>query len=164
MKKIAFYTSALLIAALSLNGCGEEKKENKAGEKLFDASRIHTIHLFFNQENFWDSLMLYKAIRDTDEVTKYLMCNVIIDSTPVYAIGLRFKGESSFDTKSRKKSFKLSFNQFNQKQHYDKIRNLNLNNNFKDPTMMREKLILDFMRAQGLPAPRCAYAKVYVDN
>jgi len=164
MKKILLFTAAIFITVIFFNGCAEEKKESTKGDKLFDDSRIHTIHLFFNQKNYWDSLMIYKALRDTDEVTKYLMCNVIIDSTAVYAIGLRFKGESSFDTKSKKKSFKLSLNQFNQKQDYDKIKNLNLNNNFKDPTMMREKLILDFMRQQGLPAPRCAYAKVYVDN
>ncbi|HET6989873.1 MAG TPA: CotH kinase family protein, partial [Bacteroidia bacterium] len=35
-----------------------------------------------------------------------------------------------------------------------------LNNNTLDPTMMREKLLLDFMNKKGLPAPRCTYAKV----
>ena len=41
---------------------------------------------------------------------------------------------------------------------------LNLNNGFKDPTMLREKIFLDFCRMIGLAAPRCGFARVYINN
>jgi spore coat protein H len=41
---------------------------------------------------------------------------------------------------------------------------LNLNNGFKDPSFLREKIALDFMNAHGVTAPRCTFARVYLNN
>ena len=46
----------------------------------------------------------------------------------------------------------------------DGLEEINLNNNFKDPTMIREKMYLDLLNKQGLPAPRATYAKVYINE
>jgi spore coat protein CotH len=49
-------------------------------------------------------------------------------------------------------------------QKYDGLKAINLNNGFKDPTFMREKLMLDFCQRNVIPAPRCTYANIYVND
>ncbi|MBK8339554.1 MAG: CotH kinase family protein [Flavobacteriales bacterium] len=39
-----------------------------------------------------------------------------------------------------------------------------LNNGFKDPSFLREKLALDLMNDNGINAPRCTYARVYLNG
>jgi hypothetical protein len=46
----------------------------------------------------------------------------------------------------------------------DGLEEINLNNNFKDPTMIREKMYLDLLNKEGLPAPRATYAKLYIND
>ncbi|MBI2967333.1 MAG: CotH kinase family protein [Bacteroidetes bacterium] len=63
-----------------------------------------------------------------------------------------------------KKPLKLSINEFISGQEFDGMKQINLHNGFLDPTMMREKLLLDFFNRKGLPAPRCTFAEVYFDS
>jgi spore coat protein CotH len=79
-------------------------------------------------------------------------------------IGLRYKGNSSFfgARGSLKKSFKLDFNQFDKKLRFYGLTKLNLNNNFSDPSQMRESLSYEIFRAAGVAAPRTSYARVFV--
>ena len=160
MKQIYLLFFLITIAALS-TGCGNKTP----GEELFDDSYVHTVKVNFAQKDFWDSLKEYRSVRDSLEITRYMMCSVMIDGEPADSAGIRFKGESSYDfTSTRKKSFKISFNKFVKRGRHQGLRRISLNNNFKDPTMMREKLMLDFYRAQGLPAQRSSYAKLYIND
>ena len=132
--------------------------QNTAGDVFFGSATIHTVNLNFTQTGYWDSLVA----NYTADV--YMMCNIIIDGSPLSTSGVKFKGNSSYNNPSQKKSFKLDFNEYVSGQNIDGLKKLNLNNGFKDPTLMREKLMLDFLNRAGLVAPRCTYAKVYINN
>ena len=85
---------------------------------LFDDTHLHEIHINFASDNFWDTLVLNKKLKDSLEVNTYHKGNVVIDGTELKDVGLRFKGESSYDfTKGQKKSFKLNLNCFTKKQN-----------------------------------------------
>jgi len=47
---------------------------------------------------------------------------------------------------------------------FDGLKKINLNNGWNDPTMLREKLFLDFLWDNNIPAPRANFAKVYIDT
>ena len=128
------------------------------GDNLFGAPVVHEIYINFPQTGYWDSLTGYFT------QDKYLKCDITIDGTTVTNIGAKFKGNSSYNNPSDKKSFKIDFNEFVSGQKFDDLKKLNLNNGFKDPSFMREKLMLDFCISKGIPAPRCAYANVYLNN
>ena len=49
-------------------------------------------------------------------------------------------------------------------QNCDGLKKLVLNNAFKDPTLLREKLMLDFLRAHNIAAPRATFARLYVND
>ncbi|MBI3509132.1 MAG: CotH kinase family protein [Bacteroidetes bacterium] len=131
------------------------------GDTLFNSSHIHDINITFSQPSFWDSLMLYKEHADSFNIsTKNMMGNFIIDGTPIDSVGIKLKGNSSFGYPGRKKSIKITFNNYVIGKKLEGLTVIDLNNNTLDPTMMREKLLLDFMNRKGLPAPRCTYARV----
>lgn len=163
MRNIFTYFLVPVIIITFLTNCSSNK--NKNGENLFDDSKVHTVKVTFQQQGFWDSLVMYREVRDSLEITQYMKCDVSIDGEDITNAGIRFKGESSYDfTTTKKKSFKISFNKFDKKGKLEGIKRISLNNNFKDPTMMREKLMLDFYREQGLPAQRSTYAKLYIND
>jgi spore coat protein H len=89
---------------------------------------------------------------------------VIIDNKKFYSAGVRFKGESSYEFyPGKKKPFRINSISLSKARIFG-IEELNLTNNFKDPSMMREKIYLDMMNSEGLPAPRATYAKVYLND
>ncbi len=149
MKKALF----TLLVALS---CQTSKASD--GDSIWGANFIHDIYFNFQQTTYWDTLVSNYA------VDAYTSCEMIFDGTVLPSTGVRFKGNSSYNNASQKKSFKVDVNEFVASQDYDGIKKFNLNNGFKDPTFIREKLTLDYMNRHGIHAPRCTYARVYLNN
>jgi len=129
-----------------------------SGDSIFNTSQIHTIKFYFSQAKWYDSLVAYKPL------DKKMMGNVQIDGVMYDSVGVQFKGNSSFNNPSKKKSWKIDFNEYDTLQECNGEKTLNLNNGFKDPTFMREKVALDFCVRNGIPAPRCTYANVLVND
>lgn len=128
------------------------------GDSIWGVPVIHDIYFNFSQVSYWDTLIA----NHTADV--YTRCDMIFDGTLLSSIAIKLKGNSSFNNPSQKKSMKIDLNEFVAGQDYDGIKKFNLNNLFKDPTFIREKLTLDYMRRHGIHAPRCTYARVYYNN
>jgi spore coat protein H len=161
----------LLIAVLAITFRSDAQTGTKVkapkdfGKEFFEKDSIHTIRLTFSQCNYWDSLTVYKKLLDSINVSNYIQASVSIDGKSFYACGIRFKGESSYDFyPGKKKPFRIKFNRFIKNQDFKGLDELNLTNNFKDPTMIREKLYLDIMNRERIPAPRATFAKVYIND
>lgn len=79
-------------------------------------------------------------------------------------VGVRYKGNGTFmeSRDSLKRSFKIDLNQYAKGQSLGRITTLTLQNNVTDASMMNEVLAYRLYRDAGVPAPRTAYAKVYV--
>ncbi|MEO8085169.1 MAG: CotH kinase family protein [Bacteroidota bacterium] len=142
-----------------------EKKIKEYGEAFFEKDTLHSFKIYFTQCNYIDSLRIYKHVGDSLRNNKYLQANIMVDGKMIFACGIRYKGESSYDFyPGVKKSFRIKFDKFKKGQDYKGLCEINLTNNFKDPTMLREKLYLDILNKNGLPAPRATYAKVYIND
>jgi spore coat protein CotH len=128
------------------------------GDSLFNTSVIHTVNFYFTQPSFWDSLTAYYPL------DKPMFGSVDIDGQLMDSVGIQLKGNSSYNSiPGVKKSFKISFDEF-VAQKFDGLKTLNLNNGFKDPSFLREKLMCDFLNGHNIPAPRCTYADVYING
>lgn len=79
-------------------------------------------------------------------------------------VGIRFKGVSSFVRAPNgfKRPFKLDFNRGAKGRAFLGAEEFYLNNNVNDATQMREALAYELFRRAGLPAPRTAFARVYL--
>lgn len=128
------------------------------GDSIWGANFIHDIYFNFTQPSYWDTLIANYS------TSTYMSCEMIFDGTVIPSTAIRMKGNSSFNNPSQKKSFKVDLNEYVAGQDYDGIKKFNLNNLFKDPSFIREKLTLDYMRRHGMHAPRCTYARVYLNN
>ncbi len=82
------------------------------------------------------------------------------------SVGVRFKGNSSFSIPTQKKSFKIDFDEYdedNDDMQFLGLTGLALNNGFKDPSFLREKMFLEFV-SQWVPEIRTVHTRVYVND
>ena len=79
-------------------------------------------------------------------------------------VGVRYKGNGTFmeSRDSLKRSLKIDLNQYAKGQSLGGVKTLTLQNNVTDASMMNEVLAYRLYRDAGVPAPRTAYAKVFV--
>ncbi len=79
-------------------------------------------------------------------------------------VGVRYKGNGTFlsSREGVKRSLKLDLDQFVKGQKLAGMSQLNLHNSVRDPSGMNEAVGYHLFREGGVPAPRTAYAKVYV--
>ena len=154
LKKIYF----LLLSFMFVNGAFAQID----GDNIFATDQIIDVQLNFSQTGYWDSLVLNYA------TTTYMKADLVLtDITGTYTfndVGVRLKGNSSYNHPNDKKSIKIDFNEYVSGQNYDGLKKLNLSNGFKDPTLMREKVFFDVCRAAGVPAPRASFANVTLNG
>ena len=94
----------------------------------------------------------------------YVRGEVEFEGRRITDVGIRFKGNSSFLSagEGRRRPFKLDFSRFVDGQTVAGLRAINLHNNAFDPSQMREALSYAVYRDAGVPAPRTAWALVYL--
>ena len=85
--------------------------------------------------------------------------------TELQGVGVRLKGRLGSARKlSQKAGFLLKFDKFQDKQTLLGLKKLALNNMVQDPSMIHERLGYTLFRDMKVPAPRSAYAVVYVNG
>ncbi len=176
--------SALLLSSIPLSFAqtsgaedywvGADKVIDEA-DVFFDDTYIHDIYLFFDDPDWYDTL--YEA-HDKDPEDPYFPARFVSHDIEIDSIGVRFKGLSTFGFGSRfpwgggedediKKPFRLDFNMYDEEGAEETtffgLKKLNLNNGALDPTMMREKLFMDFA-SKYVPTPRSVYTRLYVND
>jgi Spore coat assembly protein len=103
----------------------------------------------------------------------FVPCSFYFNGTEWYHVGIRYKGNSSllsaYQSGNNKLSLKLDFDEFEddypaiKNQRFYGFKQLNLNNNFDDPSLMREKVGADLFRKFGLASSQTAFCVVYID-
>jgi len=157
LQRLKFLFAFLLILAGSIAA-------QNPGDDLFSRAGIRTINIVFDQIGWWDSLVANKLLSDQTATDVYMSGKVFIDGDSLDSVGVRLKGNASYNHPGTKKPIRLEFDEYIGNQKYDGLTSLHLNNSAYDPTMLREKLMLDALRNQGVPAPRCTFALVYYNG
>jgi hypothetical protein len=157
--------------------------------ELFSATKIWNVHLTFTGEA-WKTLMPPPAptlaemgFRPAGNVGfvspegrrngisgfrgidfEYVHGAIDLDGRQFADVAVRLKGNGSFTpvAKFGKPSFKIDLNKYVKGQKIAGVSTINLHNNLTDASWMNEVLALRLYRDAGTPAPRTAYARVYV--
>jgi len=79
-------------------------------------------------------------------------------------VGVRLKGRATFRDINDKAAFKIKVDEFVPGQRLLGLRRLTLNNMVQDPDFARERLAYHLYREAGVPAPRCASARLIVNG
>jgi len=125
---------------------------------FYDLANVQEIKLFISQPN-WDYQL------DTMKIGSdgYLMIDSAhINGTSVYHTGIKYKGNSSYDSTYSKNPFHIALDQFDNFD-YQGITDIKLSNAYSDPSMIREVLAYQIL-SKYMVCPRSNFAKLYINN
>lgn len=125
---------------------------------LYEPYVIRPIYLNFSQPNYW-SLLTTGYQTKTD-----VPATMIVDSVTYDSVGVRFKGQTSYNTgQSQKKSFNITTNSFISGQDLMGYNILNLNNAFQDESFLHEVLFTHQIR-RHTPSAKVNFVKLYING
>ena len=136
------------------------------GNQLFDNS-LHEIKIYFQEDDFWQILTdnYEQGAWGGIPIPYLLATKIIIDGIETDSVGVRQKGFSShFSSNDFKKSLKIDLDRFVESQTFDGLKKINLHNGVGDPSFLRDVLCYDMIRTTGIPAPRTAHTRLYLND
>jgi spore coat protein CotH len=122
---------------------------------FFDDTVLHEIRLTINPKD-WETLQVH-YLENT-----YYTCDFRWRNEVKRNIAIRSRGTGSRN--GVKPGLRVDFNRNVTDQEFLGLHQFVLRNNTQDPSGMHERLSMLFFRRMGLPAPREAHAKLYVNN
>ncbi|MFH0866394.1 MAG: CotH kinase family protein, partial [Bacteroidota bacterium] len=130
-----------------------------SAQDFYDISTIQKIEMSFSQSN-WD-YMLDTAKNGSDN---YIMAQwVRVNGVQIDSVGVKYKGNSSYDSSNVKNPLHIELNAFVQGQDYQGYSDIKLNNGWLEPSMVRDvlgnKILKNYMQC-----PKANYAQVYING
>ncbi len=128
-------------------------------QDVFDVG-VRNIEIFFNEPN-WDNLLDSYYANNIGE--RLIADSVIIDGEVDQDVGIKYKGNSSYNVNNVKNPLNIKLDYVNNGQSIDGYNVLKLSNGFRDPSFVREVLSYEMAR-EYMPASKATYANVFVDG
>lgn len=128
-------------------------------QDFYDINTINVIELEFEETN-WDYLLDNLASEGKEN---RLLGKVIINGISYDSVGVRYKGNSSYNSRRIKNPLNIKLDYVIGDQKYQDYGTLKLANCFKDPSFIRETLSYEIAR-NYMPASQANYAKVYING
>lgn len=131
-------------------------------ENVFDTYSISTINITLSDADYTKLMTNYDDNAYLTGTMNYK--SSLIEDTIVSNVGIRLRGKAAM-TDSKKKSFKISFEEFgNDDRDFYGLDKINLNCDFQDPNLLRTKICTELFRSVAIPAARIGYSKLYINN
>ena len=157
------------------------------GDRVFDTTRVHVVRLTLDAADLADLEDYSKLVTGgllPQVVERYFPARLEFDDTVLDAVAVRYKGDQSItacvDDQGRRQvkvmaeyggvdicakfSLKLDVDGLQPDARLDGLKKLNLHSMAADATKMHEMLGYHLFRAFGVPAPRTAYVRLYVNG
>ncbi len=151
MKKLLFTLITILPLAAAAQG-------TKAVRSLFDKKSIGEIRITLPAKNWVDAL---------DSMRIYGMGmldgSASIDGVKYEGVGVRFRGDKSYQMGLKRNPFAIRLNQKNADQNHQGYTAIKLSSALRDPSMVREVLFYE-IAAKYMPASQACYTKLYVND
>ena len=128
-------------------------------QDLYDINSITTIELTFQQSN-WDQLLDNLV---SEGLENRLIGSVAINGVLLDSVGVRYKGNSSYQANQVKNPLNIKLDHIINNQNYEGYGTIKLANVYKDPTFIREVLSYE-MLSNYMPASKANFAKVYING
>ena len=128
-------------------------------QDVFDVG-IREIEIFFSEPNWDDTLDVYYA---NDIGQRLIADSVIIDGEVDQDVGVKYKGNSSYNVNNSKNPLNIKLDYVNNGQSIDGYNVLKLSNGFRDPSFVREVMTYEMAR-EYMPASKATYANVFING
>lgn len=154
------FTTVFMFIPESL-GVVASSSQPEYASKLFNTEDIISIDIKADEDQ-WNN-MLENATSE-----EYISCDVTINGTTFYNVGIRPKGNSSLSmvsgSDSDRYSFKLEFDKYVKGQTCFGLDKFVINNIQADATYMKEYLSYDLLDYMGVTSPLYSYSNVTVNG
>jgi len=127
-------------------------------QHLYDLKTIRSIDLHFYHAD-WDRILDSLMTINSEEC---IAAKLVIDGKIYDSVGIRFKGNSSYNANNKKNPLHIEFDYFI-KQDFQGYETLKLSNMFKDPSCVREVLAYQIL-SNYLPASMGNYVFLTIDG
>ncbi len=130
-----------------------------SGQSFYDLNVIQRIEIHFNQTN-WD----YQLDTSKNGSEGYILAQwVRINGVQFDSVGVKYKGNSSYNSNQVKNPFHIKLDYVRDNQAYEGFTDVKLSNGFSDPSQIREALAYRIL-GNYMACPRANFAQVYVNN
>lgn len=129
------------------------------GQGFYDINTINTIEITFEQADWDEILDSLKQAGDEGRLTG----SVTINGEQYDSVGVRYKGNSSYNPENGKNPLNIKLDYIIDNQDHQGYGTLRLANVYKDPSFVRETLSYEIARSY-MPAGEANYANVYVNG
>lgn len=133
--------------------------ESKGQSTLFDDSRVSSVYIEIPPDSL--NFIMKNVLSDHYFGSRFIFDDGSRKDT-IEKAGFRLRGNTS--RYSKKKSFKISFNEYSQGSRYQGVKKINLNGQHNDPTLIREKLFYDTWKKAGMPERRTSFVRLYING
>ena len=133
-------------------------KINFSQTTFYDRATVQTIEIFFASAG-WDATLDAATATDTYTIADSVRINgVVFDS-----VGVKYKGNSSYNASNNKNPLRLSLDYIKGNQDYEGYVDVKLQNGYSDPSMIREVLSYAILE-QYMDCPKANFANVYING
>lgn len=163
---ILILTTSIALTSCYNSGSNEvssnESSSNLAYADEFDKNQIMEISVSADSDE-WQNML------DNASDEEYIPADITINGTTIENVDIRPKGNSSLssiarDNETQRYSFKIKFDEYVDGQTWLGFYKLVLNNNYSDPTSMKEYISYDIMNYIGVDTPLYSYADISVNG
>lgn len=127
----------------------------QTADDLFNGATLQTVEVTMHSHD-WESLHTNFTSND------YYPADVSWNGLRVRNVGIRSRGLGS--RSGLKPGLEVNFAHYSSRGEFLGLRALVLDNLTTDPSMIRERVAMAFLRRVGVPAPREAHAQLYVNG
>jgi hypothetical protein len=127
-------------------------------QDFYDRSTVQKIEIFFAFTN-WDAQL------DAATATEaYIIADSVrINGISFDSVGVKYKGNSSYNSNFNKNPLHINLDYIKGKQDYQGYTNIKLQNGYQDPSIIREVLSYAILE-QYMDCPKANFANVYING
>ena len=124
-------------------------------DALFNDTVLHEVRLDINAKD-------WQTLKDNYLTNEYYPCDFRWNGQVVRNVGIRSRGQAS--RSATKPSLRVDFNRYTASQTLLDLKSVVLRNNSTDFSSMHERIAMLLYARMGLPAPRVAHTRLYINN
>ncbi len=128
---------------------------------VFDDTEIPRVDIFIDADSL-QHLLETDNLQNNHEYPATFIFNKSTGIDTIENIGFRLRGNTS--RSADKKSFKISFNSFENGQKFHDLEKLNINGEHNDPSIVRSKLCWDLYNWAEVPSARANHVAFYINE
>jgi hypothetical protein len=147
-------TMVCATVALAAGVCGSAAAQD-AAEAFFADGVVHDVRLLIHKDD-WSQLQA----RYQDNT--YYPADLVWNGLRIRNVGIRSRGSGSRD--QQKPGMRVDLDRYVSDQRFLGLKSFVLDNVTQDPSLVKERLAMRLFERVGLPAPREAHARLWINN